>query len=172
MESNSKTFISTGGIANINRPKCKKIHPIPIEKIGRRHLVKVKCGCRHHFVAEIELRSRFRKKVDLPGFCFVTEKVNPEIREDGANVNWESVTIDRKIPNCSIIDISRSGIGFILTDEMPPLDRGDLVRLEFKLDNEAKTEIRQECRIVHTRGNFVGCKMNRENPKLGFYLMG
>ncbi|MDD5759095.1 MAG: hypothetical protein PHI06_08435, partial [Desulfobulbaceae bacterium] len=50
----------------------------------------------------------FGKKVDLPGFYVITRRNAGPIQR-GAMVNWESETI----PNCRLIDISGTGIGFL-----------------------------------------------------------
>ena len=157
-------------VADISCPKCHKKTKVSVASLGHKHRSKVKCACSNIFMAEIEFRDKYRKRVDFPGYYEILER-EQELEKDGANVRWESVHIDRAVPNCLIIDISRGGIGFITLDDQEVRPR-DIVHLSFDLDNDAKTEINQACQVRHVNDNFVGSKMVRENVNLGFYLLG
>lgn len=167
----TKAFIDDHqGTAEISCPRCQKVSKVALADLGHKHRSKVKCVCSNIFLAELEFRDKYRKRVDFPGFFEVIDR-EQDIEKDGANVRWESVHIDRKVPNCLIIDISRNGVGFIVLDDQQIKVR-DVVRLSFKLDNAAGTEINQTCLIRHVTDSFVGSKMIRENVNLGFYLLG
>ena len=155
---------------DISCPKCHKVTKVSVAALGHKHRSKVKCVCNNIFLTEIEFRDKYRKRVDFPGFYEILER-EKDSEKDGANVRWESVHIDRSVPNCLIIDISRGGLGFITLDDQEVRPR-DIVNLSFRLDNDAKTEITQACQVRHVNDNFVGSKMVRENVNLGFYLLG
>ena len=161
---------ATSELININCPACTRNSKVPKEAVGGKHLCKVKCACGHVFTAELEYREKFRKKVDFPGYYEISLHKLAEL-ESGASVRWESVSIDRKIPNCRIVDISRGGIGFLSTDGRK-ITVGDIVRLRFNLDNTAKTEVIQECEVLHIQDDFIGSRMLTDNVSLGFYLLG
>ncbi|MDD5760313.1 MAG: PilZ domain-containing protein, partial [Desulfobulbaceae bacterium] len=97
---------------------------------------------------------------------YVITRRNAGPIQRGAMVNWESETI----PNCRLIDISGTGIGFLKNDNQK-IQLEDIIRLRFKLDNSAETEIIEECEIKYIKDNRVGCRMLSNNPKLGFYLL-
>lgn len=166
----AKAFITNGSNVNIYCPSCHRHTMVPLASVKNKHRCKVKCACGCIFVAEVEYREKFRKPVDLPGFYDISLQKKVDVMA-GARVRWESVIIDRKIPNCQIIDLSRSGIGFLRTDHRQ-LSPEDIVRLRFTLDNTAQTQITQECEVRHVRDNFVGCRMLTPNTSLGFYLIG
>ena len=166
-----KAFIDDKkSVANISCPKCHKATKVSVTALGNKHRSMVKCVCNNIFLAEIEFRDKYRKRVDFPGFYKILEREKTS-EKDGAKVNWESVHIDRAVPNCLIIDISRGGIGFISLDDQE-LKARDIVHVSFNLDNDAKTEIKQACQVRHVNDNFVGTKMIRDNVNLGFYLLG
>ncbi len=153
----SKGVISEDNNISFNCPQCNTHIKVPLARIGHRYHCKVKCACGYVFVAEIEFRERLRKQVDLNGAYELARR-----QTSGREM----------LPgNCRIIDLSRTGIGF-LTSLDHPLQPGDPIQLRFQLDNTAKTEINQECEVVHVKDNFVGCRLNSENASLGFYLLG
>ena len=156
--------------ADINCPRCKKVSRVSLAQLGRKHRCKVKCSCTNIFMAELEFRDKYRKRVDFQGYYDILER-EQGILEDGADVRWESVHINRKVPNCLIIDLSRGGIGFITLDDQN-LRKGDIVHIKFRLDNDSEEEMALTCQVRHVTDSFVGTKLVRENKKLGFYLLG
>jgi len=167
----TKAFIDDEkSTADISCPRCKKISRVSLAQLGRKHRCKVKCVCKNVFMAELEFRDKYRKRVDFQGYYDILQR-EMEFVEDGADVRWESVHINRKVPNCLIIDLSRGGVGFITLDDQE-LQIGDIVQMKFTLDNDTETEISQTCQVRHVTDGFVGTKLVRENKKLGFYLLG
>jgi len=165
----ARTYINDESHAEIICPQCRNRTRVPLESLGSKHQCKVKCACSHIFMLEIEFRDKFRKQVDLPGFYEIAQRATGA-NEEGIDIRWGNVHIDRKTPNCQVIDLSRTGIGFLVNDgrEVNPKD---LILLKFTLDNTANTEIIQECEVRHVNNNFVGCRMLNENVNLGFYLI-
>ncbi|MBF0301512.1 MAG: PilZ domain-containing protein [Desulfamplus sp.] len=105
----------------------------------------------------IEFRQHFRKKVGLPGVCLM-EKNNTR---------------------CDIIikDISLGGVGvefiFVHKKYMAEIEVGDVIFVEFKLDNLKETIINKRCTVKIKMDNMIGAEFNDENYSkvLGFYLM-
>lgn len=164
-----KAFITDDKVVIINCPECHRSTKVPLATIGKRHRCRVKCTCGNVFVAEVEYREKFRKQVAFPGFYEITRSTLSAMR-NGARVHWESVAIDGKVPNCQIVDISPAGIGFLKKDKRL-LNINDVIRIRFKLDNSAKTEITQECAVKFIKNDAVGCQMLSKNISLGFYLL-
>jgi len=160
-----KAFVTDDRNVIINCPECHVSTKVPLVNFGSRHRCRVKCVCGHVFVVEVNYRDTFRKCVDLPGHYVIIHA-----KTGGAKVNWESEVIEGKVPNCRIVDLSRSGIGFVTTDRQK-IAVDDIIRLCFKLDNSAATEIVQECVVKHWRDNRVGCQMLSPNVKIGFFLL-
>ena len=88
----------------------------------------------------------------------------------GAKVNWESVHIDRKVPNCKLVDLSRQGLRVRVLDNRN-ISPGDLIRVRFKLDNSSQTEIAHECEVRYTVRDQVGCRLLEDDISLGFYML-
>ncbi len=151
-------------------PKCDMVTRIPLERLPGRFLSRVKCRCRHSFIIKVEHRDKFRRKVNLQGFYEFTEAESLDLKA-GANVRWESVHINRKIPSCLITDLSRQGIGFVIIDHRT-LAEGDIIDLTFNLDDSNETEIQQRCRVERVNDKQIGTSLIGRNVKLGFYLLG
>lgn len=167
----TKAFIDDNkSTADISCPRCMKVTRVSLAQLGCKHRCKVKCTCNNVFWAELEFRDKYRKRVDFQGYYDILER-EQAILEEGAEVRWESVHINRKVPNCLIIDLSRGGIGFITLDDQD-LRLGDIIHLKFNLDNDTESEIAQTCQVRHVTDGFVGSKMVREDVNLGFYLLG
>lgn len=100
-----------------------------------------------------ERRQYYRKKVQLAG-----RYDNPESQEAG----------DILLENLSL-----NGLGFT-TLLMHSLNKGDLIRLAFKLDDARGTEVNRLGRIRYIRDRYIGCQFADQksyDSDLGFYLM-
>lgn len=139
-------------------PKCRLRAKVPLEKIGHTYHCRAKCSCGNIFTAEIEFRERARKQLDLPGTYEIVGRYTntPEARDAGA---------------CRVIDISRTGLAFLKIAGRE-IKAGEIVRVNFRLDDAEATEIVQECEVRHAKENFVGCRLLSENAKLDYYLLG
>lgn len=139
-------------------PNCRLRTKVALDKVGHTYHCQVKCSCGNIFAAEIELRERTRRQLDLPGSYTVVgrETAAPAAPEAGS---------------CRIIDLSRTGLAF-LTGDGKQLSPGETVRVSFQLDDPEATEIVQECEVRHFKENFVGCRLLTENGDLEYYLLG
>lgn len=73
-------------------------------------------------------------------------------------------------------DLSRQGLGFDVLSRMP-FKVGDLLMVEFKLDNDSQTVIRKDVKVQLISGETVGAEFYSMDPQnvydkeLGFYLL-
>jgi PilZ domain len=136
-------------------PRCGKVkkhrlaHP---ELAGK--LLRITCSCGHAFVAVIDGRRHYRKRVRLEGKCCTAAAGGP----------FERITVE---------NISHSGISF-RTPWKNQCRVSDILRLSFVLDNAHRTEISKTVVVKHVQGCVVGaeyCQPDEPNATLGFYLM-
>jgi hypothetical protein len=98
--------------------------------------------------------------LDSPGFYELGEPPRPRpIRTAG--INWQPMPTGHEITNCRIVDLSWTGIGFLVLDNRK-LKIGDFVNLRFRLENNAGSMVKQTCRVKHINGNFVGGMLLQE----------
>lgn len=117
----------------------------------------IKCKCGNTIEMEIDFRRQFRKKVELFGSCLIKKTQK----------------------RCEMIvrDLSFQGIGiellYIYKKYMSDIDVGDIIELEFKLDNKKEDEITKRCTVRLKRNSHIGAEFNDDNfsKQLGFYLM-
>lgn len=74
-------------------------------------------------------------------------------------------------------DISFSGIGLelphIYKKHIADIEVGDIIEVDFKLDNKKEDQIRKRCIVRSKRENHIGAQFDDENfsKQLGFYLI-
>lgn len=116
--------------------------------------VKCKCSCGNVFRVLLERRHHFRKPANLVGMYFFR--------------GGQASPINGRI---KIRDISQSGIQFSV-NSMPEFDVGDKLIIEFTLDDEEHSLIREEGIVQRIQSNIVGLdfKTTDHFGKLGRYL--
>jgi len=116
--------------------------------------LKCKCSCGNDYRVLLERRRHFRKPVNLVGMFFF----------QGSNGNPIKGLI--KIRN-----ISQSGIQFSVSS-MPEFEVGDKLTIEFTLDDEDRSQVREAGIVRRIRSNIVGLDFNTTDHygKLGRYL--
>ncbi len=119
--------------------------------------ISVKCRCGQSTEMQIEFRQYFRKKVGLPGVCFIPKNKT----------------------RCDIIikDISLGGVGiefvFVHKKYLAEIESGDVIFVEFKLDTTKENPITKRCIVKIKMDNMIGAEFADENyaKAIGFYLM-
>ena len=148
-----KVYVDHTNKVKIICPECGLEKNINVFKFKDTHKrLKAKCKCGEFFRFSLDFRKYYRKKVQLPGECFIHEKNE---RDD-----------------ILIIDISATGINFT-TFKPHNFSRDDVVELKFNLDNPMKTKIHTPAKIKWINDRNAGAQFS--NPKLlerdlGFYL--
>ena len=73
----------------------------------------------------------------------------------------------------TVKDISLNGVGIEIYENLD-LSVGDVLDIEFRLDDSSKTLIKREVTIRNINNSYIGTeflKTQIENKALGFYLM-
>jgi hypothetical protein len=158
MEEN-RAFLHDDRTAVFRCPKCNKTKTVDVSQysdMDRFIRFTARCSCGHSFKVVLERRKHFRKKVKLPGKCAM---------KNGSHER--SVVVK---------DLSRQGLGFRVW-ERAPFKPGDLLTIEFKLDNDKQTVIRKDIVVQLVSGETVGAEFHSTDPynvydkELGFYLL-
>ena len=163
------TKINNKTAVDITCPNCNKITRVPVSRFKGKYKAKTKCACNNVFGVVFDSRDAERKKVNLNGFYDISKQKKADL-EEGASVRWESVQIDRKVPNCKLLDVSRHGLQLITLDDRN-IFPGDLIRVRFKLDNSSQTEIVHECEVRYIVRGHIGCRLLKDDLSLGFYML-
>jgi hypothetical protein len=103
---------------------------------------------------QLERRRHFRKPVNLVGMFFFRRGEGPPLKG-----------------LIKVKDISQSGIQFSV-NSMPEFDVGDKLLIEFTLDDEEHSQIREEGIVRRIQANIVALSFNTTDHygKLGRYL--
>ena len=116
--------------------------------------LKCKCSCGNAYRVLLERRHHYRKPVSLVGMYFF---------QGGKGAPIKGLI--------KIRDISQSGIQF-LVNSMPEFQVGDNLTIEFTLDDEERSQIREAGIVQRIQSNIVGLdfKTTDHYGKLGRYL--
>jgi hypothetical protein len=116
--------------------------------------LKCKCNCGHTYRVLVERRRHFRKAVNWTGMYYF---------KTGGGAPIKGLI--------RIRDISRSGIRFSVNN-MPEFEEGDKLIVEFTLDDEERSQVREEGIVRRIQSNIVGLQFKTIDHygKLGQYL--
>jgi c-di-GMP-binding flagellar brake protein YcgR len=152
-----RVFINDNGQGTFICPACNKgvIRDLS-EFLETRSAIrlKCKCSCGHRYRVLVERRRHFRKPVNLTGmFIFQNSQGNP---------------VKGLI---KILDISQSGACFSV-NSIPEFQIGDKLTIEFNLDDEDRSQIREVGTVRRIQTNIVGLSFKNTDHygKLGQYL--
>jgi len=138
-------------------PYCTKATKESVEKfIAKRGPVEINCDCGKVFSVEIELRNTYRKKLYLDGFY---------VRADQKGA-WGKMTVK---------NISLGGLGFEAMSKQHELQKGEIIKIDFNLDDAKNTRIQRQVEVRFISGRYIGCQFIKSgikmDPELGFYMM-
>jgi hypothetical protein len=154
-----KVFITSNNTATFVCPQCGNVTTADVSKfasINKRITVNCNCNCGHRFKVSLEKRRQYRKSTDLPGVYFC---------------RLENGDLDKGIMR--VVDISSTGIKLKLNVERD-IDIGEMIRVEFHLDDKRRTPIKKLVIVRNVYKNLVGTSFapnEGDDPNLGFYLM-
>ncbi len=152
-----RIFVNDRGEGTFICPACNKgvIRDLSqFSEIQKAVRLKCKCSCGNDYRVLLERRRHFRKSVSLVGmFFFQGSKGNP---------------IKGLI---KIRNISQSGIQFSVSS-MPEFEVGDKLTIEFTLDDEDRSQVREAGIVQRVQSNIVGLDFETTDHygRLGRYL--
>ena len=163
MESDAiqKIYLSDKDTAQFECPKCHKKKEVNVSKYKTLETsikLNVKCPCGYAYTVSLERRKFHRKETSIPGkfnFC-------PLFGSDQAG-------------SMTVLDISKGGLRLKMTTT-PIFERGDILEVEFNLDNNTRTPIKKQVFVRNIRKDIVNVEFCSFDPTdsidkaLGFYL--
>jgi hypothetical protein len=157
-----KAFISSNNRVTFSCPQCKYTRTVDVAKyktLEKAVKIKVHCTCGHDYPVMIERRKQFRKAVSLPGTF--TRIYNQRRAGRG---------------NMVVKDVSRNGL-LLRVNESAHMNVGDILEVDFKLDDIKRSPILKEVVIRKISGYDLGTEFlsidpgNASDKAIGFYLM-
>jgi hypothetical protein len=151
-------YVTSENKARFECPRCHRSKTVDAGRFKsptRTVRVKVRCPCGHNYNAILEKRRGYRKEVSLPGsYAHLV---------DGHEVGRGAMTVR---------DISTGGMKLRMTNA-GKLKTGDVLRLEFRLDDAHRSLLQKKVIVRNIEDMYVGVEyaMTESTDKaLGFYL--
>ena len=152
-----KVYVRPDGTAVLTCPHCNIQREVQAESFkGYKHKLKVKCSCKETFMVFIEFRNRVRKKTNL-------------------RATYINHSQDDSSGFLTIQDVSVTGLSFSSRD-LKNFKVGDILTVEFTLDDEYRSQIIKKIIIRDIRKNSAGCQYEDEEEvafgsPLGYFVM-
>ena len=153
-----KVYVTSKQMATFICPVCQKSKTVNVSKYASLEkivTVKVTCPCGYGYTSILEKRKKYRKATNLPG-SFV-HLVEGRPTRDGL----------MKVKN-----LSTSGLKIHVNTEHH-CAVGDIIQVEFSLDDNHRTLIRKKVIVRNLVGQNIGTEFAPTEPidkALGFYL--
>ena len=153
-----KVYITSKETATFICPKCQKSKTVNVSQYtasDKKIKVNVKCPCGYAYTSILEKRKKYRKETNLHG-CY-TRIV------DGKEIGGGLL---------KVMDLSISGMKLNINEEHS-CETGDIIRVEFHLDNPQRSFITKKVIIRNIDGNEIGTELaptETVDKALGFYL--
>lgn len=156
-EKEHRVFINDNGQGTFICPVCEKgvIRDLSqFADVKSAVRLKCKCSCGNVYRVLVERRRHFRKPVNLVGMFL----------HRGVNGTPTKGLI-------KILDISQSGTRFSV-NTMPEFSEGSKLTLEFTLDDEDRSQVREVCTVRRIQSNIIAVEFENFDHygKLGRYL--
>lgn len=157
-----KAYITRDNRVTFSCPQCKGTRTVDVTKyktLEKAVKIKVHCPCGHDYPVMLERRRQFRKSVSLPGTY--TRIYNHRRAGSGSMV---------------VKDVSRNGLQ-IRVNDASYMNVGDILEVDFKLDDKKRSPIRKEVVVRKIVGYDLGTEFisidagNASDKAIGFYLM-
>jgi hypothetical protein len=149
-----KVRVGSNNQGQITCPKCSKVKSInATHHLLTKKAIKVRCSCGHSFKVSLDYRHYFRKNVRLPATLYKPHS-------------------DDILSEVTLTSLSVSGIGFETTS-LHDIYISSLFEIEFKLDDNSDTHIRETICIKRITGFVVGAEFTEQDKycfELDFYL--
>jgi len=151
-------YITNSNTAVFRCPQCQRTKTVDVSTFGEFKpplRFKLTCPCGHVASAILEKRQRYRKGAHLPGTY--VHYVNGQPRGKGT---------------MTVKDLSTNGIKLVLSAS-GTIAPGDLLKIEFRLDNAKRSLVQKKVVVRNVVGNSVGTEFTVTealDKDLGFYL--
>ena len=155
-ENTVKTFyVDKDGMVTFICPKCNESRrESAAQYMNQTETIRVECKCSNIYEVRLEFRKAYRKETSLDGLYFRTN-------ESG---EWGKMIVK---------DLSLGGCRFE-TVKTHLLEKGEVIRIEFVLDDARGATIKKNAVVFDVEGRSVGCKFSQPpghiDSELGFYL--
>lgn len=154
-----KVFVRKDNQAMVCCPFCAATKDFSVASFkGKSHTIKLRCVCKRIFQVDLDFRRAYRKNTKLAGY-YATLSV-----EGGRGGRQWQMYVD---------DLSLNGIG-MSTVGPHVLKVGEMLRVEFVLNDLRRTSITKKAIVRRLVGFRVGCEFldkSEQDPELGFFLM-
>ncbi len=156
----TKLFIDSDNTVTLNCPQCSKSRVVDASRYmdrDRTVRIQAKCSCGHSYPVTLERRQQHRKPVLLRG----TFTFDPP---HGMSAPCRG--------SMTVVNISRNGVR-LRFNTMPDFRIGDLINVEFMLDDTRQTLINRDVLVQNIAPPFAGVKFYRRHHLdnvIGFYL--
>ncbi len=133
---------------------CGRTIPCRLSQIMSKNVIKIECECHNIFTTIVERRNFYRKSVKLLGMCYASG--DPD---EGTPIK--------------IVDISRTGVGFIKYAGKPLL-KDEVVKIKFRLSADSNV-ITITATVTNIKQDHTGVSMvnldEHTQKLLGFFLL-
>ena len=153
-----KVYVTSKQMATFICPLCQKSKTVNVSKyasLDKKVKVKVTCPCGYGYTSILEKRKKYRKATNLPGsFVHLVE---------GRPTRGGLMKVK---------DLSTSGLKIHVNTEHH-CAVGDIIQVEFSLDDSHRTLIRKKVIVRNIVGQNIGTEFAPTEPidkALGFYL--
>ncbi len=168
-----KLFVRPDNTVIIQCPSCSLSKEVPAEKlVNGKRILQIKCSCQSVFKGQLETRKKFRRPSNLEGhFRKLSNQKNPDNYHSVIHYGAEKKV--KPVANCTVENISVDGLG-LSAKTRPTVKPGDILRVEFTLDNANQTEIVKQVIVRMVNDNYIGCEFqdnSSPDKNIGFYLL-
>ena len=153
-----KVYITSKQMATFICPQCKRSKTVSVAQYARMDKVirvTVRCPCGHAYSTMLEKRKKYRKATNFPAsYIHIL---------DGKQMARGLLTVR---------DLSAGGMKLKISDSHH-LTAGDIIQVEFHLDDANRTLIRKKVIIRNINGELMGTEFaptEATDSALGFYL--
>ncbi|MFH2220393.1 MAG: hypothetical protein ABII68_12145 [Pseudomonadota bacterium] len=179
--------VNSENMAIITCPKCSKTTPVDMSKYMKLEQVirfNAKCGCGHAYTVIICKRDKIRKNTSLTG---TYTNLSPgkegqkgqltvlDVSRSGLKTKISQLRIKVKDHDVSVSKERKAAFGPEIQKSDDNLDIGDMLMVEFHLDDAKRSLINKEVIVRWVRKPHIGVEFADKSvwdSALGFYMLG
>jgi c-di-GMP-binding flagellar brake protein YcgR len=171
-----KLFANHEGKASFTCPQCGRSKIFDVSayiKTDKAVRFKCRCACGYKDLVLLERRKYYRKNIGLPGVYFLNKKEREKSDLSGIDFSYCKKGTGKKM---EVVNLSRTGLQF-RTNGIPEFDLGDVITVEFILDDKNRSLISKKVKIIHINGkDIIGADFfspdstDSSSTEINFYL--